>query len=788
MGSFRDIALKGVLLLLFLVVLLEVDPGTIGRFAPERGVCTLFVLDRSESISPRIREKAGRLVVKYMEGMTPHDRTGIVVFGKEPVVEWVTASDGVRWPGPGIHSVPDGSETHIAKALRLAATLFPEGYEKHLVLLSDGHETGGPGDPEDTAARLGLDGIILHVVPLGGARSPGLFLKNVHLPASVHPGVPFTIRTVIEGGGDGELRVFRNGTLKIRETVRKSDLAAGTFPIRFQEEGSGYRRYDIELAGGPASAPMIQRREGIVRSEGPAKVLYLAGPGTDGRGPPPLVKILRGQGVPVEWVSPAAFADRLPRDPLEWSAYGLVVIDNLPASEISSDFRSFLPRYVHEMGGGFLMVGGEEGFGPGGYGDTPVETMMPVSMKVPTGSRVSGMELILLLDKSGSMDEQSGTRQKWKSAVEAAVATLKDLRRGDAVGILAFDTKVREILPLQKNASSEEVHRRLKEIVPGGGTDIPFALEKALTEFRNSRTKTAGRSVRHLILLSDGKTQQETDVTGVIGRLKQAGVTVSAVSIGEDRDTKMLQRLAAGTGGRFYREGESGPGPGDLEKIFRRETLLASDRWFVTEPSRPALKEPLEGLEAVLAPYRDSLPPFQGYVRTSPKASAPILLESDRGDPLIAAWHYGNGRVVAFTSDGNGRWSGEWVNWPPFQAWVGSLVRWAMMPQAADPRSRTQTAMERDALFHKAAEDTGLVPDYPLLKKMADMTGGRFLSPEDYPFAKERNEKAASGELRPIYLMVILLVYILDVAVYRKIRVPLNRSGFTLRRIWKRSK
>ncbi len=48
------------------------------------------------------------------------------------------------------------------------------------------------------------------------------------------------------------------------------------------------------------------------------------------------------------------------------------------------------------------------------------------------------------------------------------------------------------------------------------------------------------------------------------------------------------------------------------------------------------------------------------------------------GDPLLAAWQYGLGRAVAWTSDATGRWGQDWVQWDGFPVFWTQLVRWTI--------------------------------------------------------------------------------------------------------------
>jgi hypothetical protein len=60
----------------------------------------------------------------------------------------------------------------------------------------------------------------------------------------------------------------------------------------------------------------------------------------------------------------------------------------------------------------------------------------------------------------------------------------------------------------------------------------------------------------------------------------------------------------------------------------------------------------------------DRMPPLSGYVLTTLKPQADLHLvvpdEKQEPVPLMASWRYGNGRVVALTTQGAGAWTREW--------------------------------------------------------------------------------------------------------------------------------
>jgi hypothetical protein len=75
-----------------------------------------------------------------------------------------------------------------------------------------------------------------------------------------------------------------------------------------------------------------------------------------------------------------------------------------------------------------------------------------------------------------------------------------------------------------------------------------------------------------------------------------------------------------------------------------------------------------------------SLPTLQGYVATTPKNTAQVVLTGPDplSDPILAQWQYGLGRVVAFTGDATSRWSADWVTWEQFSRFWGQAVEWTI--------------------------------------------------------------------------------------------------------------
>src|SRR5581483_7168659 len=127
-------------------------------------------------------------------------------------------------------------------------------------------------------------------------------------------------------------------------------------------------------------------------------------------------------------------------------------------------------------------------------------------------------------------------------------------------------------------------------------------------------------------------------------KIKVATVGVATHTANED---KKMALIARATGGNAY----SVKKPTDLPAIYIKESRLVSQSFLYEKPFAPQLVFRAGPTDKLPEP----LPQLGGFVRTTPKASPlvelPILTPrfADMDFPLLAYWHYGLGKAVAFT-------------------------------------------------------------------------------------------------------------------------------------------
>ena len=644
-------AVRIVLLLVLVTALSEL---TYGHMVDDLGV--VFVVDRSASVSDQGRKAATNFIQQSMKSMEEGDRAAVVVFGADAYVEREMSPDAAFH---GVETDPGVHHTDIAAGLRLAQATLPSDAAHRVVLLSDGEETRG-----DAAGQVLLgSGDELSVVALGRGALPEVVLESLIVPDNVDDGSGFEIRVVARSVREGSavLRLYRNEHYLGDVPVELSGGRADVFTFRQVADEPGLLRYRaiLEVDDGDLDAlPQNNEVMATVQVSGSPRVLYVEGAsGQSGH----LTTALRGDGIDVDVVGAGEFPATL----ASMRPYAAIILSDVPAHVLTSVQMDALHSYVRDLGRGFVMIGGENSFGVGGYYKTPVEELLPVQMDIEDKKHFPSLAMVLAIDRSGSM---SGTGQASKigMAKEAAIRSVELMTERDMVGVVTFDSAGSWAVPLQTLDDKQGVMQRIASIRAGGGTDIYPALKMA-----NAQLAGSGAALKHVVLLSDGITGDAAFEALIRDAYQKHNITLTAIAVGSDADRMTMRQFAQWGGGRYYLVTD----PHAIPQIFTRETMLASRSFVVEEDFKPVPKDPstlLKGLDSA------NLPVLHGYVATGPKprASVPLLATNDA--PLLAHWRYGLGKSVAFTSDCKARWGRSWIHTPEYTKLWSQTVRWVM--------------------------------------------------------------------------------------------------------------
>jgi len=413
-----------------------------------------------------------------------------------------------------------------------------------------------------------------------------------------------------------------------------------------------------------ADDTFFQNNEGLSFTQGTqkARILYLT---DDGRHSRPLFESLQVQGLDIVRKQ----IKDMPADIHGFVDYNALILDNVSGRSISLATMEQIEKYVKDTGGGLIMIGGDKSFGAGYYKDTPVEKTLPVYMDVPTDISISELYLIFVIDKSSSMTSSYKDKSKLEMAKIAAFSSIEILNPMDNVGILAFETKFDWVVPLTAAREREKIAEALSRVAVGGGTDLYPALEEVQ---RVMSRITSGR--KHVIVLSDGETEA-ADFQSLVQSMNAEGITISTVSIGQGSNVALMKSIAEWGQGRAYYTDD----PGTIPQIFTGETKIISKKSITEKVMQPLVRKSGEILQGF---GNSGLPLIHGQVVTYPKPGADLLIETEQG-PLLAAWQYGLGRSVAFTSDLASRWCRDWVKWENYGRFVSQMVKWVQRKETS---------------------------------------------------------------------------------------------------------
>jgi len=163
----------------------------------------------------------------------------------------------------------------------------------------------------------------------------------------------------------------------------------------------------------------------------------------------------------------------------------------------------------------------------------------PQQASVSAGAPVN---FCMVLDRSGSMDGPNIANLK-----QAITEVIEMLQPQDQVAVVVFDETAEVIVPMQAVSDKTMLNNRIEAIQVQGGTAMSSGLELGLAELRKS---LSADRVSHLLLLTDGQTWGDEDRCRALAHeLGQAGVSVTALGLGDEWNERLLDDLAEATHG-----------------------------------------------------------------------------------------------------------------------------------------------------------------------------------------------------------------------------------------------
>jgi Mg-chelatase subunit ChlD len=646
-----------------LIVAAIADP-VLGARAGAAEPLLAVVVDQSDSLSEAGRQALLARAEQIMRASP--GRAQAIYFGGRTAAEPLAgpSADGLEPSGQALRP----AQTDIAAALRAARALVGRSGGR-IVLLSDGIQTRG--DAIAAAQVAGAGGVPIDTIGYQAPPVSDVWVQSVDAPPTLREGEEFEIQ--IDVGSTSE------GQALLRVSVGGAEVAAQNISVRPGQNSFRYSNRAARPGILTIQAQVEAQPDALIENDSlAATTLVAAAPRVLlVSSEPSGARILQGALQPLSINTELATPAQVPTQLSLLDQYESVVLIDVPAAELSLDQMAALREFVRSEGRGLVAVGGRSSFTLGAYKDTPLEEALPVSMSPPKRAERSDITLLLIMDQSASMGPDAGD-SKFNMAKEASILATESLRESDRIGVLAFDIGQRWVVEFQlvgQGLSMTEIQERISSIPLGGGTDILGALQAGLPALEQQPGK-----VRHAVLITDGRsfTTNRAAYRAVVEQMQADDITLSTIAIGSDADTDLLREMAQLGGGRYHFASR----PDDIPRLTLMESEILRTEPQVEGDFRASQNAPHPAMRNFTA---NDLPDLQGYVATTAKPEAEVVLQSPENDPVLAAWQYGLGRAVAWTPGVEAPWAANWSNWSEYGRFWAQIIRYTLPEPDSGP-------------------------------------------------------------------------------------------------------
>jgi uncharacterized membrane protein len=647
-GARSTVALLVRLSVLGVFILALAEPRVVRQ---NTGLAVVYALDVSDSMGEKVSDRSLNYILKTAGAKPEKDAAGLVVFGRDAAVE---LPPRLSFPFEVINARVAKDGTDIARALSLAAAVVPEDKQGRIVLVSDGVETEGnvAGVLDDLKSRH----VAVDVLPVQYDYPHEVWLERLDLPRQVKFGETYEASVLLDSlqAGDGKLVLRENGKTIAEQTVHyERGKNRYSLPLYFREPG--YYEYvaTIELPAGQDGWQENNSAINFLYLKGEGKVLLVTDPEGEPRDWETLEKALKDAKRLVEIRSAFEF----PRDAMSLMPYDCVVFVNAPADSFDPVQIQSVRNAVYNQGIGFLMVGGKNSFGPGGYHRTPVEEALPVDMDIQQKKVMPKGALVIVLHTCEFPEGNVWAKRIAKEAIRVLGAQ-------DEAGVLIFGPGGDQwVFPLTPASEYDRLVALINQCQPSDMPSFQSIMQLGLTGLQASDA-----AAKHMIIISDGDPSPPTP--NLVNQFLAAKVSVSTVVINPHggEDIPVMQSLAGVTGGRHYLVAD----PTELPSIFIKEAKTLKRSMIQNGTFTPVVDSFSPVLKGI-----NSMPPLHAYVLTTPKPRSVTILKApskEEINPVLSTWRFGLGTSAAFTSDLSPNWGSDWVQWSQYEAFVKQLM------------------------------------------------------------------------------------------------------------------
>jgi uncharacterized membrane protein len=632
---------------------------------------------------------------RHSVSRTKADKVGEISFNERAFIDVIPSEKplslearAVRGPGTG---------TNAAAAIELGLASMDSDAMHRLLLIWDGNDTAG--ELSAALADAASQHVPIDVMPLHYNVEHEVMVDKFIAPNSRQEGQPFNIEVHLTNTNkfdvEGNLSVTDNGNLiplKDGKTTERIALKPGPNVHRIQvpPQTEGVHQFKATIGdvanvtasvGGKQEAVASQldnkSAESFTFVRGKGKVLFVDNVDPEHKADygKYLRDALESEKINLVSIPPEEF----PSNPIELQGYQAVILANVPrgVGGLSDEQERMLASYVHDTGGGLVMIGGPQTFGAGGWEGSHLEQELPVTMEIPAQRQIPKGALVLAMDPAEATDGPYWGEQCAVKAVEA-------LSSRDDVGVISYawskqPSGCRWDYPLSPKGDGSKVLAALKNWELGDLPDFEEAVNLALHgDGTSPGLLQSDARAKHIIIITDDDPTLPTDAT--IQTCIDNKISVSTVTVCPHTPGNVAQgirELAAKTGGKAYGPIEPN-GMAKVPQIFIKEATVVK---------RTIVQEYKDGVPVNLAPSASELvkgitpgqmPALYGMdltgKRDNPLVEVPMTA-GPKADPVLAHWQAGLGKSAVYTGDAFNRWDANWVGTSMYSKFWSQVVR-----------------------------------------------------------------------------------------------------------------
>ena len=601
------------------------------------------------------------------------------------------------------------------------------GHPEHLLIISDGNANTGV-DLYDVAQVARSNNLSISAVDLQPIKEDAAVV--IDAPAQLPLGFPAGMTVEVTSTSQQAVPL----TVLIDGQQVYSAPALGR--IQFDQAlPTGYHRIEAHIGQGGANGQNDDHYRVVEVLEKP-RILVL----TRGAGP---LEAALGRSFDT------TVSTTLPQD---LAQYTTIVTNDVTASAVGSGASRIAEYLRDEAGGaygnGLVVIGGFNSYDRGGYGNTQLETLLPVKVGKPKRN-LGDNNLVFVIQVSGStggvryVRNADGSLSEIRDDVSVldiikaqAVSAINSLNLRNNVGVVVFgvstegqsfdspqeaiQASVRRLAEIKTLATSKQDILSAETGIPalrGGGTTAPgIALEEAIQMLQS---KSGGKTI---ILLSNGRfaaglgdtgAGAKADVEAKLEKARRLGIAVHLIGVGStDSDPSVFTKKVDETYLTAVAERTDG--------LYDRATSLARLTVNYGDPDEKGFGEEFSLVTMSLTHFitrdleLDAV--LNGYNEVAPKDGSRMLVATDSGNPAVTTWNYFNSRVASvtvFTASGLG---------PLLSGNNSDLLRNTVLWAIGDPtRKRAVSVRVPTAIVGEDAEIT-FVSSEPISGNCPDTT------------------------------------------------------------------